>query len=646
MQKIPPSARRESIDTFDDDDNINPNESKQSEEKIHRVYDKNNEKSKSFLDKVGDAIALLHGKTLAGLFRYVVNSLFNNGVRNVRSQSGENLSSMPATSSERMKDASLFSVSDSLSSQSNIQPKSELTIEAYKDFNSYLADYRQAVKQNNKGQLADSERPNATLYAEDLLKQVDSEIKSNPQYIPKADELERVAAAAALLGRKNPLAVSPTRNQFMAFERWHQNQSSDKKNQHHQTQGDLGEAKIYAEWFLENKSPTFHPESVEAKKEKSAKHLINNFQKISDSYPKKESASNINKKQDNQTNISVKNNGLSESDFYFIPSEKDISDKTASPEKKLSQRDSLLIKYKDLLGIDADEDMSTELIQALINKRENDNLNKLALSAKTNLEYDSDEDDGIPMDDDSDSEDDQSFFHTEAKFLEEISNKLSSNFKDGNSSPSDESLDSRMAEWKSSDGIIDAIRSENEEMIQGQRIFDENKRKNEVLTKPGRVDRVPESQDLSSLDSEFPLPTSLFVDKKLGPPPPPPPPRNQLKGGIGTNAIDVASAKLAELVALRNFPNVNHDQLSQALTGADADEDFDGLVFGAEDYFDSLASKSNANGAEKIKALTLAKIWEGAAQENRRLPGMKALKDYDLLNELLNSQKITKDFKD
>jgi hypothetical protein len=202
-----------------------------------------------------------------------------------------------------------------------------------------------------------------------------------------------------------------------------------------------------------------------------------------------------------------------------------------------------------------------------------------------------------------------------------------------------------MAKWRRDNEIINAIRSENEEMLEEQRAFDETKKKAAYLADLNRADNRPATQASDALEPEFPLPTSLFVDKELGPPPPPPPPRNQLIGGISTNTIDAASVKLAERVTLKNFPNVNHDQLSKALTGADADDDFNGIVYGAEDYFDSLATHSRIDDAEKNKALTLAKIWEGAAQESRRLSGMKALKDYALLNALLNSEKISKDFK-
>ena len=654
MHKLPPEGRRASIDTFDDADNINPNKSGQSEEKLHRVYEKNNEKGKSFLDKVGDAIALLHGTTLADIFRHVVNSIFNNnGVRNVRGQSGENLSSTPASSSERMKDASLFSVSDSLSRQNNIQPKLELTIGAIKDFNFYLEDYRKAVKEDSKEQLVYRDRPNAKLYAEDLLKQVDSKMKSNPQYSADADESERVTAAAALLGKENPLAGkgSPTPKQYLAFEKWHANkQLSDKTKWHPQTQADLGEAKIYAKWFLENKSPTFLPESVEARKEKSAKYLIDNFPKISNSYAKKEAASVVNKNNSSRSNTALKNNELSESDFYLVPQEINMPEKKISPEKNLSQRDILIKEYKDLLGIDADEDMPTELIQALINKRNRDNSNNAISPDDTGLEYDSEQDDEIPMDDDSEDENDQGYYRTESNFLEGIlkntSNDLPSSFNEGSSSQTNESLDSRMAKLRRDNETINAIRSENEGMLEDQRAVDETKKKNAAyLADLNRTDNRPATQASDALESEFPLPTSLFVDKELGPPPPPPPPRNQLKGGITTNALDAASVKLAERVALKYFPNVGPDQLSRALTGADADEDFNGLVYGAEAYFDSLASRSSVSNEETIKALTLAKIWEGAAQEKRRVPGMTALKDFELLNELLISKKISKDIK-
>ncbi len=653
MHKLPPGGRRESIDFFDDDDNINPKESKQSEEKLHRVYEKNNEKGKSFLDKVGDAIALLHGRTLADIFRHVVNSLFNNnGVRNVRSQSGDNLSSTPASSFEGVKDAGLFSVSDSISTKSNIQPKSELTIFAYKDFNSYLEHYQQVVKQNSKEQLVDCERPSAKLYAEDLLKQVDSEMKSNPQYCADEDEFERVSAAAARLGKKNPLAGtgSPTQKQYLAFEKWHANkQLSDKNKFHPQTQSDLSEAKIYAKWFLENKSPTFHPESVEAKKEKSAKYLIENFAKISDSYAKKESAPVVDKNQNSRIDTASKNNELLDSDFYLVPQESNIPEKKISPEKNPSQRAVLIREYKDLLGIDPDKDMQIELIQELINERKRNNSNEAISPGDTVLEYDSEQDDEIPMDDDSEDENDQSYYRTENKFLESIlkksSNDSPSGFNDGSSAQSNEGLDSRMAEWRRDNGIINAIRSENEEMLEDQRAFDEAKKNAVNLTDLNRADNRPTTQASDALESEFPLPTSLFVDKKLGPPPPPPPPRNQLKDRISKSRLDAAAVKLAERVALKNFPIVDPNQLSKTLTGADAHEDFNSLVYGAEGYFDSLASNSDVDDAERLKAVTVAKIWEGAAQESRRLSGMKDLKDYALLNALLNSEKISKDFK-
>jgi hypothetical protein len=653
VKNLPPGARRESFDIFDDDDNINPKKRKQSEGKIHRVYEKNNEKGKSFLDKVGDAIALLHGKALADIFRHVVNSLFNNkGVRNVRGQSGENLSTTPA-SSFAVKDARLSSVSDSISRKDNIQPKSELTseltIEAY--FNSYFEHYRQVVEQNSKEQLVDCESPSAKLYAEHLLKQVDSEMKSNPQYSADADESERVAAAAALLVKKNPLAGtgSPTQKQYLAFEKWHANrQLSDKNKFHPQTQSDLSEAKIYAKWFLENKYPTFNPESVEAKKEKSAKYLIENFAKISDSYAKKESAPVVDKNQNSRIDTASKNNELLDSDFYLVPQESNIPEKKISPEKKPSQRDVLIREYKDLLGIDPDKDMQIELIQELINERKRNNSNEAISPGDTVLEYDSEQDDEIPMDDDSEDENDRDFYRTENNFLngilENTSNNLPSSFNDGSSSQSNESLDSRMAEWRRDNLIINAIRSENEEMLEDQRAFDEAKKNAVNLTDLNRDDNRPTAQASDALESEFPLPTSLFVDKKLGPPPPPPPPRNQLKGRISKSKLDAASVNLAERVALKNFPIVDLNQLSKALTGADAHEDFNSLVYGAEDYFDSLASNSDVADAERIKAVTLAKIWEGAAQENRRLSGMKALKDYALLNALLNSEKISKDF--
>ncbi len=267
----------------------------------------------------------------------------------------------------------------------------------------------------------------------------------------------------------------------------------------------------------------------------------------------------------------------------------------------------------------------------------------------TVLEYDSEQDDEIPMNDDSEDDNYQSYYFTEINFLESIlkntSNNFSSNVNNGNSSQSNESLDSRMAEWRRDYGIITAIRSENEEMLEDQRAFDEAKKNAANLADLNRTDNRFSTNASVALESEFPLPTSLFVDKELGPPPPPPPPRNHKKSGIGTNAINAASVKFAERVALKNFPNVDHDQLSKALTGADADDDFKNMVDGAEGYFDSLAAHSRIDDTEKNKALTLAKIWEGAAQESRRLSGMKALKDYELLNALLNSEKISKYFK-
>jgi len=290
------------------------------------------------------------------------------------------------------------------------------------------------------------------------------------------------------------------------------------------------------------------------------------------------------------------------------------------------------------------------LIQALINKRNRDNSNNAISPDDTGLEYDSEQDDEIPMDDDSEDENDQGYYRTESNFLEGIlkntSNDLPSSFNEGSSSQTNESLDSRMAKLRRDNETINAIRSENEGMLEDQRAVDETKKKNAAyLADLNRTDNRPATQASDALESEFPLPTSLSVDKKLGPPPPPPPPRNQLKGGISTSGLDAASVKLAELVALRHFPNVDHGQLSKALTGADDDEEFNGLVYGAEDYFESLASNSHVDDAQKLKAVTLAKIWEGAAQESRRLSGMKALKDYELLNALLNSEKISKDFK-
>jgi hypothetical protein len=329
-------------------------------------------------------------------------------------------------------------------------------------------------------------------------------------------------------------------------------------------------------------------------------------------------------------------------------------------EKSKIIRELLLREYEEVLGAEADVEMPDELLIELIRKRrenmqQNNNSQSFSsdsnhLNAKFEVAYDSEQDDGILMDDDSEDENDQDYYRTENNFLEgflkNTSNDLPSSFNDRSSSQSNESLDSRMAEWRHDNEIMNAIRSENEGMLEDQRAVDETKKKNAAyLADLNRTDNRPATQASDALESEFPLPTSLFVDKKLGPPPPPPPPRNQLKGGITTNALDAASMKLAELVALKHFPNVDRGQLSNALAGAVDDEEFNSLVYGAEEYFESLASNSHVGDAERLKAVTLAKIWEGAAQESRRLPGMKALKDYALLNALLNSEKISKDFK-
>ena len=653
MHKIPHHKSRESLDILDDDDNLDQGKTQQSNEKFHLVFEKNKEKSKSFIERVGNAIELLHGKTLAGLFQYVIRSIFSDDkFYSNRHQSGENISPIQLPLSEQSKNASLPVTSDLSATEDNLKSQSEPPIEAYREFNNYLENYGLAIKKVDQAQLNNDIWPNAKLYADYFLQQIVSEMESNSQYKPTPEEFERSAAAAALLGRKDPLtkARSPTQKQYLEFEKWHANkQLTDKTNGRPQTQADLDEAKIYAKWFLESKSPTFHPESVEAEKEKSAKYLIDNFSKISASCAKKESAPVVNENQNSRIDAALKNNELSHSDFYLVPQESNIPEKKISPEKKLSQRDILIKEYKNLLGIDPDEDMPIELIQELINKRKKDNSNEAISPDDTVLEYDSEQDDEIPMDDDSEDENDQGYYRTESKFLESIlkntSSDLHSNFNDGSSSQSNESLDSRMDKWKRDNRIMSAIRSENEEMLQDQRTFGEIKKNTGNLADFNQTENRPAIQASDAIETEFPLPTSLFVDRKLGPPPPPPPARNRINGGIGTNAIDAASVKLTERVALRNFPNVDHDQLSSALTGADADEDFNSLVYAAEGYFDSLASNSVFDNAEKTKALTLAKIWEGAAQESRRLSGMKALKDYELLNELLNSEKISKDFK-
>ncbi len=481
----------------------------------------------------------------------------------------------------------------------------------------------------------------------------------------------------------------PSTNQFLAFEKWYVNHSNKENNKKSQADEDLADARIYAEYLLKNKLGAPLPNSAEEKKSKAAEYLLslnlkskkNENSKIE--FSKKEKEESIEKEEE-----------LSESDFFLIDVDEysgenkinsDIfGDEFAGLNSKIQNQDDiqgakkisaimqqqkdgkskisrelLLREYEEVLGAEADVEMPDELLIELIRKRrenmqQNDNSQSFSSdsnhsNSKFEAAYDSEQDDEIPMDDDFEDENDQGYYRTESIFLESIlkntSNDLSSDFNDSNSSQSNESLDSRMAKWRRDNEIINAIRSENEEMLEEQRAFDETKKKAAYLADLNRADNRPATQASDALEPEFPLPTSLFVDKELGPPPPPPPPRNQLIGGISTNTIDAASVKLAERVTLKNFPNVNHDQLSKALTGADADDDFNGIVYGAEDYFDSLATHSRIDDAEKNKALTLAKIWEGAAQESRRLSGMKALKDYALLNALLNSEKISKDFK-
>ena len=337
VQKIPRHKSRESLDILDDDDNLNQGKTQQSNEKFHIVFEKNKEKSKSFIERLGNAIELLHGKTLAGLFQHVIRSIFSDDkFYSNRHQSGENISPIQLPLSEQSKDASLPVTSDLSETKDNLKSQSEPPIEAYRDFNNYLEHYELAIKKIDQAQLNNDMWPNAKLYAEYFLQQVVSEMEFNSQYKPTPDEFERSAAASALLGRKDPLttARSPTQKQYLEFEKWHANkQLTGKTNECPQTQADLDEAKIYAKWFLESKSPTFHPESVEAEKEKSAKYLIDNFSKISDSYAKKESASVVNKNQNSRSNATVKNNESSDSDFYLVPQESNTTEKNIRSEK-------------------------------------------------------------------------------------------------------------------------------------------------------------------------------------------------------------------------------------------------------------------------------------------------------------------------
>ena len=483
----------------------------------------------------------------------------------------------------------------------------------------------------------------------------------------------------------------PSKDQFFAFEKWYVNHVNKENNKKSQANENLDDARIYAKYLLKNKLGAPLPNSAEEKKSKAAEYLLS----LNLESKKNENSKIEFSKKENKEN-SEKEGDLLESDFFLIDADEyseenkinsdifkeekvaginskiknqnDLSEsekisaimQQQKDEKSKIIRELLLREYEEVLGAEADVEMPDELLIELIRKRrenmqQNNNSQSFSsdsnhLNAKFEVAYDSEQDDGILMDDDSEDENDQDYYRTENNFLEgflkNTSNDLPSSFNDRSSSQSNESLDSRMAKWRHDNEIMNAIRSENEGMLEDQRAVDETKKKNAAyLADLNRTDNRPATQASDALESEFPLPTSLSVDKELGPPPPPPPPRNQLKGGITRNALDAASVKLAERVALKYFPNLDPDQLSRALTGADADEDFNGLVYGAEAYFDSLASRSSVSNEETIKALTLAKIWEGAAQERRRLPGMTALKDFELLNELLISKKISKDLK-
>jgi hypothetical protein len=482
----------------------------------------------------------------------------------------------------------------------------------------------------------------------------------------------------------------PSTNQFLAFEKWYLNNSNKENNKKYQADEDLADARIYAEYLLKNKLAAPLPNSAEEKKSKAAEYLL-----LLNLKSKKNENSKIEFSKTEKKERIEKKGELSEAEFFLDDADEyseenkinsDIfkEEKVSGVNSKIQNQDDLprsekihtikqqqkdekskiirellLREYEEVLGAEADMEMPDELLIELIKKRRdimrrNDNSQSFSsdanhLGSKFEAAYDSEQDDEIPMDDDSEDENDQDCYRTENNFLngvlENTSNNLPSSFNDGSSSQSKESLDSRMTEWRRDDLIINAIRSENKEMLEEQRAFDKVKKNAVNLTDLNRDDNRPTAQAPDALESEFPLSTSLFVDKKLGPPPPPPPPRNQLKGGISTSGLDAASVRLAELVALRLFPNVDPDQLSKTLTGADAHEDFNSLVYGAEGYFESLASNSHVDDAERLKAVTLAKIWEGAAQDSRRLSGMKDLKDYALLNALLNSEKISKDFK-